>query len=139
MVIVFLSSCGSAETHASTPERFRRSENMRRSAASAMGIPLFLLFSQARELISHLSRRWSGAASIRRPSAFQGTELPRSEQARCRAVGLPGHVSGMIKCSAHPVTSYATLRLREQGNATLEIRPGATHRSAISPADALQR
>jgi hypothetical protein len=32
-------------------------------------------------------------------SAFQGTELPRPEQARRRAVCRPGHVSGMIKHS----------------------------------------
>jgi hypothetical protein len=35
----------------------------------------------------------------RRSFAFHGTVLPRSDQARHRTVGRPGHVSGMIKRS----------------------------------------
>jgi len=38
----FLSSCGPAEAHASTPEHFRRSENLRTTASRATGIPLSL-------------------------------------------------------------------------------------------------
>jgi hypothetical protein len=34
-----------------------------------------------------------------RPSVFQGTELPRPDQAQRNAAGRPGHVSGMIKHS----------------------------------------
>jgi hypothetical protein len=43
-----ISSCVSAEAHVLAPERFRRSESLRISALSAMGIPLLLLFSQVR-------------------------------------------------------------------------------------------
>jgi len=50
-VIVFLSSCGSAVTHASARERFRKSENLRISALNAMGIPLFLPYAQVRGLL----------------------------------------------------------------------------------------
>ena len=46
--IVFLSSCGSAETDVSTLERLRRSENRENSPCSSMALPLFLLFAQVR-------------------------------------------------------------------------------------------
>lgn len=41
----------------------------------------------------------TAVAALRRILRFQGTELPCPEQARRRAVGRPGHVSGMIKHS----------------------------------------
>jgi hypothetical protein len=53
-VIVFLSSCGSADAHASGRERFRRSENLRISALSAIEIPLFLPYAQVSGLLSYM-------------------------------------------------------------------------------------
>ena len=41
-VMVFLSSCGSAKAHASTPEHFRRPETLRTTASRGTGTPLSL-------------------------------------------------------------------------------------------------
>jgi len=49
-VIVFLSSCDSAEAHAYAPERSRRSEKLRRGTSGAMALTLFLRLAQVRGL-----------------------------------------------------------------------------------------
>jgi hypothetical protein len=47
----FLSSCGSAEAHASAPERFPQVRELKKGRLQRQGVPLFRLLAQVRGLI----------------------------------------------------------------------------------------
>jgi hypothetical protein len=93
------------------PERRRMRLELRLGSETSSRVPAVPRPARSREMapripepaVAPASRDAEGVASDEPrsglPSAFQGTELPRPEQARRRAVGRPGRVSGMIKHS----------------------------------------